>query len=244
MSAGSRRATMSRMEPRDYLTRAGLSLSEQVVRAAQTALWGVLDETRKASIPATPHALARLYAYPVPKLSADGTCSLVDELEPEPYDLAAALGGRGMRNTLSLMVMSGFLERVLERCPIDWLGVYQRRQRPSGPALVKLAARGAPSRAEFPLTDDFEQRSTNVAVARTGTARVIDDVQAHARAGGAYYECSPTVRSEACLPIFATDGTVVGIVDAEHSTVGAFDEERLGWVAALALEVASHLPLR
>lgn len=230
------------MDPRDYLARAGLSLSERVVREAQTKLWDVLEETRKASIPATPHALSRLYAYAVPKLSADGTCSLAGELEPKPYDLADALGGRGMRNTLSLMVLTGFLDRVLQHTPIDWLGVYQARPRQTGRVLVKLAARGAPSRAEFPLTEDFKARSTNVTVALSGRGKVIADVQAHARAGGAYYECSPTVRSEACLPIFSSDGVVLGIIDAEHSTVDAFDDEKLGWLAALACEAPGHLP--
>jgi len=230
------------MDPRDYLARAGLSVSDRVVHEAQTKLWDVLEETRKASIPATPHALSRLYSYPVPKLSPDGTCSLVGELEPKPYDLADALGGRGMRNTLSLMVLSGFLDRALEHASIDWLGVYQARARQAGRALVKLAARGVPSRAEFPLTEDFKARSTNVVVALSGRAKVIADVQAHAKAGGAYDECSPTVRSEACLPIFGTDGSVVGVIDAEHSTVGAFDDEKLGWLAAVACEAPGHLP--
>jgi GAF domain-containing protein len=58
-----------------------------------------------------------------------------------------------------------------------------------------------------------------------GKGVVIHDLHAHVKAGGAYYECDPAVRSEACLPIFARDGSVCGIVDAEHSTVGAFDEE-------------------
>jgi L-methionine (R)-S-oxide reductase len=230
------------MDPRDYLAHAGLSIPERLVYESQTALWQVLDETRKASIPATPHALSRLYSYPVPKLSADGTCSVGEALEPKPYDLAEPLGGRGMRSTLSLMVLGGFLDRVLENITLDWLGVYQARPRAAGHALVKLSARGSPSRAEFPLTEDFKARSTNVTVAMSGKAKVIADVLTHAKSGGAYYECSPSVRSEACLPLFSADGKVVGIVDAEHSTVDAFDNEKLGWLAALACEASAHLP--
>jgi putative methionine-R-sulfoxide reductase with GAF domain len=230
------------MELSEYLTRAGVGGSETAAREAQTQLWGVLDEARKASIPATPTALNRLYTYRVPKLSADGTCSLVGELEETPYDVAEALGGRGMRNTLSLMVLGGFLEACVQHTGLKWVGVYQVRARPTGPALVKLSARGAPSRAEFPLTDDFEARSNNVAVARRGKGLVIQDVHAHVHGGGVYYECDPTVRSEACLPVFSRDGSVCGIVDAEHDTVGAFDEARLGWVVALANEVTAHLP--
>lgn len=230
------------MDPRDYLTRSGLNVAERAVRDAQTKLWGVLEEARKASIPATPHALSKLYVYRVPKLSADGSCSLVDELDPTPYDLSDALGGRGMRSTLSLMVLSGFLDCAKDHSGTDWLGVYQVRQRGNGRALVKLAARGIPSRAEYPLTDAFAAKSNNVAVALSGTARVIADVKAHASTGGAYYECDPKVRSEACLPVFGSDGKVIGVVDAEHSTVGAFDEARLSWVVALACEVPQHLP--
>ena len=35
-----------------------------------------------------------LYTYPVPMLTEDGTCSIVDEMAPVPYDLGAILGGR------------------------------------------------------------------------------------------------------------------------------------------------------
>ncbi|MDX2013238.1 MAG: hypothetical protein SFW67_23785 [Myxococcaceae bacterium] len=230
------------MDLADYLSRAKVTVAEKAVQEAQRHLWAVLDEARKASIPATPTSLNRLYTYKVPKLSADGTCSLVDELEDTPYDLADALGGRGMRNTLSLMVLGGFLDACVQHTGLRWVGLYQVRERPAGRALVKLSARGAPSRAEFPLTDDFEQRSNNVAVARRGTGLVIQDVHAHVQAGGAYYECDPKVRSEACLPVFARDGSVCGIVDAEHDSVGAFDEARLGWVVAVANEVTAHLP--
>lgn len=230
------------MDPGAYLSRTGLVVPDRAVREAQTKLWDVLEEARKASIPATPHALSRLYTYKVPKLSDDGACSLIDELAPTPYDLTDALGGRGMRSTLSLMVLNGFLDAAQQHTGLHWLGVYQARARGSGRALVKLASRGLPSRAEFPLTQDFATKSTNVTVALSGSPRLIADVKAHVNAGGAWYECDPKVQSEACLPIFGRDGAVAGIVDAEHSTVNAFDEARLGWLVALACEVPQHLP--
>jgi hypothetical protein len=34
-----------------------------------------------------------LFRYPVPKLSDDGACSLVEELADEPYDLSVWFGG-------------------------------------------------------------------------------------------------------------------------------------------------------
>src|SRR5258708_29569134 len=40
-----------------------------------------------------------LYSYLVPMLTPDGTCSIVDELAPVPYDLAAILGGRSGQTT-------------------------------------------------------------------------------------------------------------------------------------------------
>lgn len=230
------------MDPGAYLSRTGLAVPERAVRDAQTKLWEVLEEARKASIPATPHALSRLYSYKVPKLSDDGSCSLVNELSPTPYDLTDALGGRGMRSTLSLMVLNGFLDSAQQHSGLDWLGIYQARARGAGRALVKLASRGVPSRAEFPLTEAFSAKSNNVAVALSGQPRVIADVKAHLEAGGASYECDPKVRSEACLPIFARDGSVVGVVDAEHSVANAFDEAHLGWVVALACEAPQHLP--
>ncbi|MBK7660778.1 MAG: hypothetical protein IPJ28_17380 [Betaproteobacteria bacterium] len=38
-----------------------------------------------------------LYTYPVPMLSDDGTCSVVDEMAPVPYDLTGILGGEANR---------------------------------------------------------------------------------------------------------------------------------------------------
>lgn len=232
------------MELASAIARCSLVLSESAVREAQAALWSVLDEARKASIPATPKALDRLYTYAVPRLSPDGTCSLPGDLAETPYDLGEVLGGRVMHNTLSLMVVAGFLERVVAETKLDWVGVYQLRDRRAGPTLVKLGSRGKPSRAEFPVTADFEKRSTNVTVARSGKAVVIADTEAHRAAGGAYYECDAAVRSEACVPVYSRAGEVIGIVDAEHHSTNAFDERRLAFVAALAFELPQHLPLR
>lgn len=232
------------MDLPDYLTRSGLSVSAHAVRAAQTSLWDVLDEARKASMPATPTALSKLYTYPVPRLSEDGTCSLPGDLAEKPYDLSDVLGGRSLHNTLSLMVLSGFLDRAVGETGLHWVGAYQAVERRSGSMLIKLASRGNPSRAEFPLTNDFARRSTNVTVALSGKAVIIADVQAHAKAGGAYYECDPAVRAEACVPVLSRAGAVVGIIDAEHHEPNAFDETRLGWLVALALELVQHLPKR
>lgn len=232
------------MDARSYLTKAGLTVDVAAVREAQQGLWGVLEEAKKASLPATPSALNALYQYKVPKLSPDGSCSLHGDLEPKPYDLGAVLGGRSVQNSISLLTLDALVEFVQQQLGCEWLGLYQRRELPSGPALVKLAYRGAHSRAEFPLTEAFAAKSNNVAVALSGKARVLDDVRAHAASGGAYYECDPQVQSEACLPVLDAAGKVVGLLDAESKHPRHFDAARLAQLVALATESASHLPPR
>ncbi|MFZ5446382.1 MAG: GAF domain-containing protein [Myxococcota bacterium] len=230
------------MDARSYLTKVGLSLDVTAVREAQQALWSVLEEAKKQSLPATPSALNALYQYRVPKLSDDGSCSLHEELDPKPYDLSEALGGRSVQTSFSLLTIDALIESAQQRLGCEWLGAYQLRARPGGPALVKLAYRGAESRAEFPMTDDFAARSNNVAVGRSGTARIINDVGAHLAQGGAYYECDPKVQSEACLPVLDANGKVVGIIDAEATQRGFFTPERLAALVALATELPSHFP--
>jgi len=202
----------------------------------------VLEEARKASMPATPHALSKLYQYRVPRLSADGSVTLAGEYEAQPYDLSAALGGRSISTTLSLLVVTGFISAVAKDTQLDWVGLYQVRGLPAGRALVKLASRGGSGRAEVPLTAELAARSTTVSVALSGRAQVIADVAAHAKTSGASFERDPKLRTAACLPVFH-GAEVVGLVDAAHSQAGAFDDARLGFLVALACEVPTHLPV-
>lgn len=226
------------MDARAYLSHTGLTADLGAIREAQQSLWGILEEAKKQSLPATPSALNALYLYRVPKLSTDGSCSLHDELDPTPYDLGAALGGRSVQNSFSLLTVSALVNEVAYQTQLPWLGAYQVR----GALLVKLAYRGAESRAEFPLTDAFEKQSTNVRVARSGKASLVDDVKAHVKNGGAYYECDPRVQSELCVPILDPNAHVVGILDAEAFEPGAFTSARVAALVALALELPTHLP--
>lgn len=226
------------MDARSFLSRIKLDVDAGAVREAQQALWGVLDEAKKKSLPATPSALDKLYLFKVPKLSPDGSCSLHEELDPTPYDLSRALGGRSSQTSFALMTLRALVEAAFAATGASWLGAYQARDG----KLVKLAYCGDPSRAEFPLTEDFEQKSTNVRVARSGIAAVIPDVPAHQQSGGAYYECDPNVRSELCIPLLDAAGKVTGIIDAEARAVAHFNPQRSAMVAALALEISSHLP--
>ena len=70
---------------------------------------------------------ASLYTYPVPMLTADGSCSIVDELAPVPYDLTAILGGRSEQASRRLALLERLVERAQETTGADWIGVYQRR---------------------------------------------------------------------------------------------------------------------
>lgn len=185
---------------------------------------------------------AALYSYPVPMLTEDGSCSIVDALAPVPYDLGAILG-RSDQTTRRLALLARLVERTRETTGADWVGIYQRRVNPAGaPVLVKLSYVGRPSRAEFPLTREFAERSTNATVGLTGRATVIEDVSKHVEAGGGFYVCDDGVQSEACLPILSEAGEVAGIVDAEAKPKGFFGADRLAVVAALALVTPPLLP--
>ncbi len=82
------------MDARTFLSQVKLVVDAGAVREAQQSLWAVLDEAKKRSLPATPSALDKLYLFTVPKLSPDGSCTLHEELDPTPWDLSRALGGR------------------------------------------------------------------------------------------------------------------------------------------------------
>ena len=184
-----------------------------------------------------------LYTYRVPMLTEDGACSIVDELAPVPYDLGAILGGRSEQTTRRLALLERLVERAQETTGADWLGIYQKRVNSAGvPVLVKVSYVGRPSRAEFPLTHEFAEKSTNSTVGLTGRATVIEDVSRHVEAGGGFYVCDDGVQSEACVPILDDARQVVGIVDAEAKPKGFFGGERLAVLAALALVAPAVMP--
>jgi len=186
---------------------------------------------------------ASLYTYSVPMLTEDGSCSIVGELAPVPYDLSPILGGRSDQTTRRLSLLERLVERAQETTGAEWVGIYQRRPRPAGDeVLVKLAYVGRPSRAEFPLTREFAEKSTNSTVGLTGRATVIEDVSRHVEAGGGFYVCDDGVQSEACVPILDESRGVTGIVDAEANPKGFFGADRLAVVAALAIVAAPVLP--
>lgn len=231
---------LSRDRVNGYLRAAGLESllgRENDVERAVRDLVEAMSERVPIDEPAS------LYSYRVPMLTEDGACSIVDELAPVPYDLGAILGGRTEQNTRRLALLERLVERAQETTGADWVGVYQKRVNSAGlPVLVKLAYVGRPSRAEFPLTREFAERSTNATVGLTGRATTIDDVSRHVEAGGGFYVCDEGIQSEACVPILDDKREVVGIVDAEAKPKGFFGADRLAVVAALAMASSAVLP--
>ncbi|QNM96065.1 GAF domain-containing protein [Chitinimonas koreensis] len=226
------------MTPADYLDRAGLARPLDAERiAGHLAAYTEIAETARL-----PRDVAVLYSYRVPELGEGGACSLPDQLAEAPYDLAAALGGTSEEISLRLEVLTELTRRFAAETGCGWIGVYQARAVAAGPALVKLAYVGKPSRAEFPLTEDFAAHSNNSAVGLSGQARLIDDVADWRDAGGAYYTCDLEVRSEACLPLFDEAGALVGIVDAEDARPGFFAGDVIERLAALCLLAPGWLP--
>jgi L-methionine (R)-S-oxide reductase len=184
-----------------------------------------------------------LYSYSVPMLSEDGSCSLIEELAPTPYDLTAILGGRNEPNKRKLLLLNQLVEHGAQLTGADWLGIYQARKNGfADPVLVKLAYRGRPSRAEFPLNPAFAAGSTNSTVGLNGHAKVIDDVAAYTAEGGGFYVCDDAVQSEICVPLFDEAGKIIGIIDAEAAPQAFFNADRAATVVAMALVAPALLP--
>ncbi len=183
-----------------------------------------------------------LYRYPVPKLSDDGACSLIEEMDPTPYDLSRLLGGESDANTRKLKLLNIVVTRLSLMTGADWVGIYQRQSVRGGESLVKLAYRGRPSRAEFPLTEAFARGSTNSRVGLDGMALVVDDVGKHVASGAGFYVCDDQVQSEMCLPILDEAGKTLGIIDAEAQPLSFFNDERQCALVAAALVVPALLP--
>ena len=224
----------------NYLRTAGLESLVGREDDVERAVRDLVDAMSEKVAIADP---ASLYTYLVPMMTEDGACSIVDQLAPVPYDLTAILGGRSEQTTRRLALLERLVERAQETTGADWVGVYQRRAGVTGiPVLVKVSYIGRASRAEFPLTAEFAERSTNSTVGLTGRATVIDDVSRHVEAGGGFYVCDDGVQSEACVPILDDTRQVAGIVDAEAKARGFFGAERLVVIAALAIVAQAVLP--
>ena len=68
--------------------------------------------------------------------------------------------------------------------PADWFGIYRKISYHGNEVLVKEAYTGEPSRAIFPLTNEFAEISNNSWVGMKGIGKVIQDVNNY---DGPYY---------------------------------------------------------
>ncbi len=181
--------------------------------------------------------IEKLYTYPVPKMSVDGSCSILEEQAEASYNLASTFGIAYDYKTLKdhaqskrLWHLDQVISALQQQTKADWLGVYRKIKKLSGEEiLVKEAYTGIFSRAEFPLTQEFAQKSNNSTVGLSGKAVLIADVFAHA---GPYYKCDGKVRSEFCAPIFHNN-KIIGIIDAEAFEPNFFTEEKVYQIAAV-----------
>ncbi|MBP7582165.1 MAG: hypothetical protein KA757_14270, partial [Vogesella sp.] len=108
--------------PQAYLDAVGLSLPAAAVAHAVDRL--------TATLPGLPQAApADLYRYLVPKLGEGGSCSLVDELDDTPYNVAPWLGGESETAAAVLLQLQALVEATLQAAAADWLGVYCRFER-------------------------------------------------------------------------------------------------------------------
>ena len=184
-----------------------------------------------------------LYRYQVPLMSKDGSCSLIEEFDPMLFDLVRVLGAENEVTTRKLKLLNILVTRATMVTGTDWVGIYQRRKTTAGAEfLVKLAYRGRPSRAEFPLNAKFALGSTNSTVALSGQAKLIDNVAAYTAQGGGFYVCDDAVQSEFCVPVLDSDGNVIGIIDAEALPTGFFNADRQAAIVAMALVAPPLLP--
>lgn len=226
------------MNHESYLRAVGLpNLADAPTDAAQR---GTTFVARPPHATATEATVEDRYVYPVPEQDEHGTCSVGPA--DEQYNLAPICGLeydperlRDHPNTARLVALQETAERLAEETDADWLGVYRRATTPDGDeVLVKEAYVGEPSRAEFPLTDEFAGRSNNATVGRTGDAVLVDDVDDH---DGPYYECDSRVDSEFCCPVL-TGEDVIGVLDAEAHEPGFFTEERVLTIAGVCAGLA------
>src|SRR5258708_33071253 len=92
-----------------YLRAAGLESLVGREEGVERAIRDLLEAMEEKVAILDPSSL---YSYLVPMFTADGTCSIVDELAPVPYDLAAILGGRSDQPTRRPSLRSGPGQRV------------------------------------------------------------------------------------------------------------------------------------
>jgi len=226
---------------RKYLTAIGLEYLAPVADEAllntivDDAFWQIRGDISEEDV-------RHLYVYDIPRLSSDGSCSILEEKSDIPYNLAITLGltfdiPALMKhpNTLRLWRLHRIVEQLYTLTHVDWLGIYRRTQnRERETVLVKESYLGVFSRPEFPLTQEFAKHSNNSTVGLTGKAVIIQDVREHT---GPYYSCDNKVNSEFCLPIISPNNAIIGIIDAESFKTNYFSGDVALQIAKVAMDL-------
>ncbi len=106
----------------------------------------------------------------------------------------------------------------------DWTGFY----RVTEPGILKIGPyQGGHGCLVIPFT-----RGVCGAAARTGKVQRVADVEAFS----GHIACSSSTRSELVLPVFDTEGTLVGVFDIDSDQPDAFTEEDATEIAAILHE--------
>jgi len=220
----------------DYLKQIGLEYLIKDIK--KTKLNSFVKEAFDLKIPnLSEKEIKDLYIYDVPKLSADGSCSTLEEKSDVPYDLSKTFK-QSPALTLCLWRLKQLVKNLYEETKVDWLGVYKKTLNLRKElVLVKQSYLGLFSRAEFPLTKEFAKKSNNSTVGISGRAIVIQNVGKYK---GAYYKCDGKVQSEFCLPILDSKKTI-GIIDAEAFPTNFFTNDKLLQIAKVAFDLKDYL---
>ena len=159
-----------------------------------------------------------LFSYVEPKLNEDGTCPIYKE-PGNTYDLLQYVDSAEQKENLQdlLARLNRLVRYIHNKTGVDWFGIYLRHD----DKLVKYVYNGEMSKAEFPISEYYLDKSINTRVIMEKRPYYIPDVEAH---DGPYYRCDAKVMSELCCPIFAPDGRVIGIFDSEDHRKNFFDD--------------------
>lgn len=111
----------------------------------------------------------------------------------------------------------------------DWTGFY----RVVAPELLKIGPyQGGHGCLVIPFS-----RGVCGAAARTGAVQLVPDVDAFP----GHIACASSTRSELVLPVFAADGTVLGVFDIDSDQPDAFDHHDAARLEAILADVFSAI---
>jgi putative methionine-R-sulfoxide reductase with GAF domain len=188
--------------------------------------------------------IEKLYIYDIPKISADGSCSILEEKNEKPYNLAETFGlsydlEELVRHpqTIRLWRLQQIVKKLFTETETNWLGIYRKIKNIKRElVLIKESYQGIMSRPEFPLTKNFAKKSNNSTVGLTGKAIILQDIFFHK---GPYYKCDGNVQSEFCLPIISKKN-ILGIIDAESFQKNFYTNARILQIAKVAFDLGER----